>query len=119
MNLSEKTKKYIEVIEKQLSDSGILEDADRENLQFLAEAVELYHRGLDALEEGGLIVTDQKGRVVANPAFSIVRSSQSTITALLKELSVSARQRRLMTKDAMIDDSSPLDDFVEKVGELF
>lgn len=117
MELSEKTKRYIEVIEKQLSDSGILEDADRENLQFLAEAVELYHRGLEELENSGLTVTDQKGRVVANPAFSIVRSSQSTITALLKELSISARQRRMMVKDNMVSEESPLSQLFDMIED--
>lgn len=108
MELSEKTKKYIETVKAQLSEDGVMTETDEQNLNFLAEAVELYYRGLDELDRTGLVVTDNKNRVVANPAFSIVRSSQGTITALMKELSVSLRQRRMLKKDNMVNEESPI-----------
>ena len=51
MKFSEETQRYIETVQRQLEDLGVLEDADRENLQFLGEQVELYHRAMKELDE--------------------------------------------------------------------
>lgn len=119
IKLSQETKDYIEKVKRQMEDLGVLEEVDKDNLDLLGSQVELYIRSMRDLDENGLTCIDQKNRTVANPSFSISRSCMTQITALLKELSLSCRQRRLLTKDSMITDSSPLDDFVEKVGELF
>lgn len=112
MQISDKTKKYIEVVKREMENIGVLTDADRENLEFLQSQVELYNRALDELEVHGLTCVDQKGRMVMNPAFTVQRSAMVNIIALLKELSISARQRRMLLKDDMADEHDPLDDFL-------
>ena len=113
MQISEKTKKYIDVIKKEMEGIGVLTDADRENLEFLQSQVELYNRALDELEEHGLTCVDQKGRMVMNPAFTVQRSAMVNVIALMKELSISARQRRMLIKDEITDEKDPLDEFLE------
>jgi len=109
---NEETKKYIDTITGQMELLGVLEDADRANLTLLGDAHHLYTIAKEELDRNGLTVTDQKGRMVANPAFSVLRSQQSVMVALFKELSISTRQRRLLTKDAIVNEETPL-------GQLF
>ena len=103
------------VIEKQMENIGMLEDADRENLNLLKIQVELYYRAVDELEKTGLTCVDQKGRMVMNPAFTVQRSAMVNIIALMKELSLSARQRRMLIKDEIAETHDPLDDFLDSM----
>ena len=115
MRFSEKTKKYIEVITKEMESIGVLEEADRENLGLLKTQYELYIRALDDIEKNGLTYTDKSGRSHTNPAFSVQRSAMQNITALLRELSISARQRRFLTKDAIVQEVDPMDEFLDSL----
>lgn len=115
MQISEKTKNYIEVIKRQMETIGVMDDADKENMEFLTTQVELYNRALDDLEKNGLTTKDVQNRTVVNPAFNIQRSAIANIIALMKELSISARQRRLLTKDAMVTEEDPMDLFLEEM----
>ena len=96
MEYSEKTKHYIDVITKQMESIGVLEEADKENLALMECQVELYYRAIDDLEKNGLTYKDIKGKIQTNPSFSIQRSAIQNITSLLRELSISARQRRFL-----------------------
>lgn len=112
MNISDKTKSYIDVIKREMEKIGVLSDADKENLEFLTTQVELYNRALDNLEKNGLTAVDKVGRSTVNPAFNIQRSAMANIIALMKELSISARQRRMLIKDEITEEHDPLDDFL-------
>lgn len=112
MQISEKTQNYINIIQKEMESIGVMSDADKENLEFLKTQVELYNRALDEIELNGLTVTDQKGRLVMNPAFTVQRSAMVNILGLMKELSLSARQRRLLTSAGQMEEHDPLDDFL-------
>ena len=115
MRFSEKTKKYIEVITKEMESIGVLEEADRENLGLLKTQYELYIRALDDIEKNGLTYVDKSGKSHTNPAFSVQRSAMQNITALLRELSISARQRRFLTKDAIVQEVDPMDEFLDSL----
>lgn len=115
MTISDKTNRYIEVVKKQMESIGVLDDADKENLDFLTTQVELYNRALDDLEKNGLTAVDKVGRSTVNPAFNIQRSAMANIISLLKELSISARQRRLLTSAGQVEEVDPMDEFLEKV----
>lgn len=116
MQISEKTQSYINVIKREMESIGVLSDADKENIEFLTTQVELYNRALDDLEVKGLTVTDKQNRTVVNPSFNIQRSAMANIIALMKELSITARQRRLLTKDEMVEEEDPLDIFLNKAN---
>lgn len=118
IRLSDETKNYMEIITRQMAGLGVLEEADRANLELLSSQIELYLRAMRELDEKGLTCTDQKGRMVSNPAFSVARSCMSQITSLLKELSLSTRQRRLLTRDAIIEEEDPMDVFLEKMESM-
>lgn len=116
MTISDKTNRYIEIVKKQMESIGVLDDADKENLDFLTTQVELYNRALDDLEKNGLTAKDKVGRSTVNPAFNIQRSAMANIIALMKELSISARQRRLLTSAGQVEEADPMDEFLEKIG---
>lgn len=96
---------------------GVLSDADRENIEFLTTQVELYNRALDDLEVKGLTVTDKQNRTVVNPSFNIQRSAMANILGLMKELSISARQRRLLTSAGQTEEEDPMDLFLNKMND--
>lgn len=116
MIISDKTNRYIEVVKKQMESIGVLDDADKENLEFLTTQVELYNRALDDLEKNGLTAKDKVGRSTVNPAFNIQRSAMANIIALMKELSISARQRRLLTSAGQTEETDPMDEFLQKIN---
>ena len=118
MKYSEKTEHYIEIITKQMESIGVLEDADKENLELLKTQYELYVRALEDIEKNGLTSYDTKGKIVMNPAFSVQRSAIQNITSLLRELSISARQRRFLTKDAIVQSEDPMDEFLNRMNKL-
>ncbi len=113
MELSERTQNYVKIVRDQLEKMGVLEPADEENLKFLAEQTELYNRALDELEKTGLTILDGKGKTVVNPVFQISRSAMTQITALMKELSVSCRQRRMLVKDNFVQEDDAMDLFLQ------
>ncbi len=115
MNYKEKAEKYIEVVKKQMESIGVLEEIDIQNLEFLRTQVALYYRALDDIEENGFTSKDKQGRTSTNPAFNVQRSAMANITALLRELSVSARQRRFLTRDEIINEEDPMDAFLAKM----
>lgn len=117
MKISEKTQNYIDVIKKEMESIGVLSDADIENLEFLKTQLELYNRAIDDLDENGFTCKDKLNRTVTNPAFNVQRSAMANIIALMKELSISARQRRLLTKDEMTQEEDPLDIFLSKQNQ--
>ena len=116
MIISDKTNRYIDVVKKQMESIGVLDDADKENLEFLTTQVELYNRALDDLEKNGLTAVDKVGRSTVNPAFNIQRSAMANIIALMKELSISARQRRLLTSAGQTEETDPMDEFLQKIS---
>ena len=116
MTISDKTNRYIDVVKKQMESIGVLDDADKENLEFLTTQVELYNRALDDLEKNGLTAVDKVGRSTVNPAFNIQRSAMANIIALMKELSISARQRRLLTSAGQTEETDPMDEFLQKIN---
>ena len=116
MRYSKETEEYMSVIEKQMESIGVLEDADRENLNLLKIQIELYYRAVDDLDKNGLTAKDKVGRSTVNPAFNIQRSAMANIIALMKELSISARQRRLLTSAGQTEEVDPMDEFLEKIG---
>ena len=116
MTISDKTNRYIEVVKKQMESIGVLDDADKENLEFLTTQVELYNRALDDLEKNGLTAKDKVGRSTVNPAFNIQRSAMANIIALMKDLSISARQKRLLTSAGQTEETDPMDEFLQKIN---
>lgn len=116
MKISEKTKRYIDVVRKEMERIGVLSDADNENLEFLTTQVELYNRALDDLEKNGLTAIDKVGRSTVNPAFNIQRSAMTNIISLMKELSISARQRRFLTEAGQVEEEDPMDEFLSKIN---
>ena len=115
MKISDKTQKYIDVIKDEMEKIGVLSDADKENLEFLTSQVELYNRAIDDLDTKGFTITDTKNRTVVNPAFNIQRSAMANILGLMRELSLSARQRRMLIKDEITEEKDPFDDFLENM----
>lgn len=115
MNYSKETEQYMSVIEKQMENLGVLEDADKENLKLLKIQIELYYRAVEELEKNGLTAYDKVGRLSVNPAFTIQRSAMVNIISLLKELSISARQRRLLTSAGQTDEDDPMDQFLKEM----
>lgn len=115
MNYSKETEQYMSVIEKQMESLGVLEDADKENLKLLKIQIELYYRAVEELEKNGLTAYDKVGRLSVNPAFTIQRSAMVNIISLLKELSISARQRRLLTSAGQTDEDDPMDQFLKEM----
>ena len=73
-------------------------------------------RALDDLEKNGLTAVDKVGRSTVNPAFNIQRSAMANIIALMKELSISARQRRLLTSAGQTEEVDPMDEFLQKIN---
>ena len=71
---------------------------------------------LDDLEKNGLTAIDKVGRTTVNPAFNIQRSAIANILGLLKELSISARQRRLLTSAGQTEEVDPMDEFLQKIS---
>ena len=116
MNYCKETEEYMSVIQKQMESIGVLEDADRENLKLLKIQIELYYRAVDDLEKNGLTAIDKVGRTTVNPAFTIQRSAIANILGLLKELSISARQRRLLTSAGQTEEVDPMDEFLQKIN---
>lgn len=114
MKYCEETEKYMSVVQEQMEKIGVLEDADKENLKLLKIQIELYYRAVEDLETHGLTAVDKVGRTTVNPAFNIQRSAMANIISLMKELSISARQRRLLLKDDMVDEEDPLDKFLNE-----
>ena len=115
MTISEKTQKYIDVIEKEMESIGVMSDADKENLEFMKTQCELYNRALEDIEKNGLTVTDMKGRMAMNPAFTVQRSAMANIISLMKELSLSARQRRFLISAGQASEEDPMDAFLNDV----
>lgn len=115
MTYSKETEQYMSVIEKQMETIGVLEDADKENLKLLKIQIELYYRAVDELEKNGLTAYDKVGRLSVNPAFTIQRSAMVNIISLLKELSISARQRRLLTSAGQTNEEDPMDVFLKEM----
>lgn len=115
MKYCEETEKYMSVIEKQMESIGVLEDADKENLKLLKIQIELYYRAVEDLEKHGLTAIDKVGRSTVNPAFNIQRSAICNVIALLKELSISARQRRLLTSAGQTNEEDPMDAFLKQM----
>lgn len=116
MKISEKTQNYIDVIKKEMESIGVLSDADVENLEFLTTQVELYNRAIDDIDENGFTCKDKLNRTVTNPAFNVQRSAMTNIISLMKELSLSARQRRLLTSAGQTEEEDPMDLFLNKVN---
>ena len=116
MKYSKETEEYMSVIERQMESLGVLEEADKENLKLLKIQIELYYRAVDELEEHGLTCVDQKGRMVMNPAFTVQRSAITNVIALRKELSLSARQRRLLTSAGQTNEEDPMDVFLREMN---
>lgn len=116
MNYKEKADNYIKIVKKQMESIGVLEDVDKENLELLKAQVSLYYQALEEIEKNGLIVTGAKGKI-QNPAFAIERSAIQNITALMRELSISARQRRFLTRDEIINEVDPMDEFLNKMND--
>lgn len=116
MKISEKTKNYIDVIKSEMEKIGVLTEADNENLEFLTTQVELYNRALDDLEKHGLTAIDKVGRSTVNPAFNIQRSAMANIISLMKELSISARQRRMLTSAGQTSEIDPMDEFLAQMN---
>ncbi len=115
MRFSERTEIYISTITKEMESIGVLEEADKENLGLLKTQYELYVRALDDIEKNGLTYIDKYDHKHTNPAFSVQRSAMQNITALLRELSISARQRRFLTKDAIVQTEDPMDEFLNSM----
>lgn len=115
MSYKDKTEHYMEVITKQMEKLGYLEDADRENLDLLRTQISLYYRALEDLEENGLTCHDKVGRLTVNPSFNIQRSAICNVIALLKELSISARQRRMLISAGQTNEEDPMDVFLKQM----
>lgn len=115
MQISEKTQRYIDVIKREMEKIGVMDDADKENLEFLTTQCEIYNRALDELEKNGLTCYDKVGRLSVNPAFTIQRSAMVNILGLMKELSLSARQRRLLTSAGQTNEEDPMDAFLKQM----
>jgi len=116
MSYKEKADNYIKIVRKQMESIGVLEDVDKENLELLRAQVSLYYQALEELEAHGLIVDGPRGKT-QNPAFAIERSAIQNITSLLRELSISARQRRFLTRDDIISEVDPMDEFLNKMND--
>lgn len=116
IELSPETKEYIDTITAQMEKIGFLEDADKKNIDLLASQYELYVRAVKDLDTNGFTITDIKNRRVVNPAFNIQRSAMTNIISLMRELSLSARQRRLLTSAGQVEDEEdPMDLFLNKM----
>lgn len=115
MSYIEKTDHYMDVITRQMENLGFLEDADRENLDLLRTQISLYYRALEELDKNGLTCYDKVGRLSVNPAFTIQRSAMTNIISLMKELSISARQRRLLTSAGQTNEEDPMDQFLKEM----
>lgn len=116
ITLREETKNYISIVREELEKMKVLEPIDIENLNFLSTQVELYNRAMENIDTNGLTVINAHHETVANPAISIQRNAMSAIVSLLKELSISTRQRRMLIKDNIIDQSSPIEKLFEIVN---
>ena len=115
MSYIEKTDHYMDVITRQMEKLGFLEEADRENLDLLRTQISLYYRALEELDKNGLTAYDKVGRLSVNPAFTIQRSAMTNILSLIKELSISARQRRLLTSAGQTNEEDPMDQFLKEM----
>lgn len=115
IKLSPETQEYIDTITAQMEKIGFLEDADRKNIDLLASQYELYVRAVKDLDTNGFTVTDKQNRKVVNPAFNIQRSAMTNIISLMRELSLSARQRRLLTSAGQTEEEDPMDLFLNKM----
>ena len=116
MDYKEKAENYIKIVKKQMENIGVLEEVDEQNLDLLKYQVQLYYRALDELDNNGLTSYDKNGKPCTNPAFSIQRSAIQNITSLLRELSISARQRRFLTSEGIINETDPMDEFLSKMN---
>ena len=116
INLSPETQDYISTITAQMEKIGFLEDADKKNIELLGTQYELYVRAMKELEQTGLTVTDKQNRTVVNPAFNVQRSAMVNIVSLIRELSLSARQRRLLSTAGQVEEDDPMDIFLDKMN---
>lgn len=108
---------YVDKVEQTLQDMGCFEDIDKFNLNLLGDSISMYLKAKKELDEKGFVVTDQKGRLVANPCVGLVKNQQGVIIALMKELSISLRQRRMLHRDEMVDPESPISQLFDMMNE--
>lgn len=115
IELSPETQEYIDTITAQMEKIGFLEEADRKNIDLLASQYELYVRAVKDLDKNGFTTRDKLNRTVTNPAFAIQRSAMTNIISLMRELSLSARQRRLLTSAGQTEEEDPMDLFLQNM----
>ena len=107
-------KSYIQKVEDTLMQMGCFEEVDKFNLDLLGDSLSLYLKGKEELDKYGLLFTSDSGRKTANPCMQLVKSQQGVIIQLMKELSISLRQRRFLQRDSIID-NDPMDEFLNKM----
>lgn len=116
MTHEEKADNYIKVVTKQMESIGVLEDVDKQNLELLKQQVNLYYWALEDIEKNGITARDKVNRATVNPAFNVQRSAIQNITSLLRELSISARQRRFLIQNELVKESDPMDEFLNRMN---
>lgn len=106
-------KTYIDKVEETFKKMGCFEDVDKFNLDLLGDSLTLYLKAKEELDRNGLVVTDNKGRMVANPCVGLIKNQQGVIISFMKELSLSLRQRRFLLNSEMVKEDDPISKLFE------
>lgn len=113
---SSQTSYYISEIELKLKEMGVLETVDKNNLELLGDALEIYEMARRDVRVNGITVKEGP-YTRQNPSLQIMRQQQAMILSFLKEFSVTCRGRRLLAQSDTADEETPLSKLIDMMEE--
>ena len=113
-NYSERTKVWMQQLFDALEEGGkTIPPAFMVSLDLLADAVEVYEAGMQSIRDNGVMVQNDRGYKVKNPAITIVNNEQNYIVKMLTQYGLTKLAKARLAKiDDEDGESSPLDEFL-------
>ena len=113
-NYSERTQVWMQQLVDALEDGGKpIQPAFMVSLDLLADAVEVYEAGMKSIREDGVMMKNDRGYKVKNPAITIVNNEQNYIVKMLPQYGLTKLAKARLAKiDDEDDGESPLDEFL-------
>ena len=113
-NYSERTKEWMQQLFDALEEGGKqIPQAFMVSLDLLADAVEVYEAGMQSIRDNGVMVANDRGYKVKNPAITIVNNEQNYIVKMLTQYGLTKLAKARLAKiDDEDGEASPLDEFL-------
>ena len=113
-NYSERTKEWMQQLFDALAEGGKqIPPAFMVSLDLLADAVEVYEAGMQSIRDNGVMVANDRGYKVKNPAITIVNNEQNYIVKMLTQYGLTKLAKARLAKiDDEDGEASPLDEFL-------